>query len=316
GPDGGGETARGALPASEAPEVTLDARTVLLAAADRSAGQPAEAGAYWHSVRLSRNYLRVGSAKDAYTVYMERRDEGWTPSEPGREQWGREQHLGARPATATDEAAWRRAGSPTEFTAQVPMSSAKGAKGRPPKTIHFTTAGGAARLSHAPLVDGDKVFWLGRNVTMKDLRGLPTDPKRLKAWLLESYAGHSTESTGDKMSSDRWLFTVATGLIMDMPITPKVRAAAFRMLADLTSVKAVGTIKDAQGRAGAAVAIVEKTPSGAVLQYRLIIDDATGRALGQDIVILKAAASGGLPSGSTISSTTIVTDEWVASPPR
>jgi len=150
---------------------------------------------------------------------------------------------------------------------------------------------------------------------MEDLRGLPTDPKGLKAWLLEFYAGHSTETTSEKVSSDEWLFGVATGLIMDMPITPQVRAAAFRMLADLGSVKALGTLKDARGRAGTAVAIVEKTEVG-VLQHRLIIDDATGRALGQDIVVLKAAPSGGLPAGSTSYSVSIVTDEWVASPPR
>lgn len=61
---------------------------------------------------------------------------------------------------------------------------------------------------------------------------------------------------------------------------------------------------------------MEKTPARGVLQHRLIIDDATGRALGQDIVVLKPALSGGLLVGSVLASTTIVTDEWVASPPR
>ncbi|ACY95844.1 hypothetical protein Tcur_0239 [Thermomonospora curvata DSM 43183] len=102
----------------------------------------------------------------------------------------------------------------------------------------------APRLTRAPLVDGDKIFWLGRNVTMKNLRALPADPARLKAELLKWYRGHGTEAAGDPMSADVRLFTVTQGLILDMPITPKVRAAAFRMLAGLDSVKAAGPVRD------------------------------------------------------------------------
>lgn len=311
---GTGGSSRQALPASEAPIVKLNARTVLLAAAERADGQPDQVGAYWHSARMSRQYYRTGPATNRYTVYSETKDEGWTPRAPGGEQWGRQQELGARPATPADQAAWRRAGSPSEFAVDVPGKSGKGGGMNKPV---FKAQGGSPRVSHSPLVDGDKVFWLGRNVTMKDLRGLPTDPAKLKAWLLKSYEGHGTESSSDKMSSDLWLYTVASGLITDMPVTPKVRAAAFRMLAALKSVQAVGGLKDAAGRTGTAISIVEKTTVNGVLQHRLIIDEATGRALGSDIVIVKpAGVNAMLPAGSLLSSTTITADEWVASPPR
>ncbi|MBC6457584.1 CU044_5270 family protein [Actinomadura sp. HBU206391] len=318
GPADDAGTGRQAPPASGSPAVKLDARTVLLAAAERSAGQPEQAGAYWHSTRLSRNYYRIGSAADGYTIYTESRSDGWTPRATGQDQWSREQNLGARPASPADEAAWQRAGSPTKFTIELPTVKGPQGKGRLKKFVVTTDATRKpAHVSHSPLTDGDKVFWLGRNVTMKDLRGLPTDPARLKAWLLASYDGHGTESTSEKMSSDQWLFTVAGGLITDMPITPKVRAAAFRMLANLKTVESVGTVKDGQGRAGSAVAIVENTKAGGVQQRRLIIDDATGRALGSDIVAVKpAGTTAGMPAGSVWNSTTIVTDEWVASPPR
>jgi hypothetical protein len=311
--------AQQALPSSQAPAVKLDARTVLLAAAERSAGQPAPAGAYWHSVAQSRYYYRTGSATDRYTIYVETRDEGWTPNAPGQDRWGRQQDLGARPATPADEAAWRRAGSPTEFKVSLPapVKHGQAGGGRAKETVIAARPREGAQLSHSPLTDGDKVFWLGHNVTMKDLRGLPTDPARLKAWLLQSYAGHGTESTSDKMSSDLWLFVVAGGLITDMPVTPKVRAAAFKMLAALESVKAVGPLKDSQGRVGTAVAIVEKTKGNGVLEHRLLIDEVRGRALGKDIVVLKpAGANANRPAGSLMTSTTIVTDEWVDSPPR
>jgi hypothetical protein len=315
--DHGGATQQ-ALPASEAPAVRLDARTVLLAAAERSAGQPAQSGAYWHSTRLSRNYNRVGSAADGYTIYTESRSEGWTPSAPGQDQWSRQQDLGARPASPADEAAWRRAGSPAEFTIELPMvKGPKGSGGLKSFVVRAESKEKAAKLRHSALVDGDKVFWLGRNVTMKDLRGLPTDPAPLKAWLLKSYAGHGTESTSEKMSSDLWLFTVAGGLITDMPVTPQVRAAAFRMLAALKSVKAVGPLKDAQGRVGTAVTIVEKTKGNGVLERRLLIDEVGGRALGEEIVVVKpAGVNANLPAGSLLSSSVVVADEWVGSPPR
>ncbi|GAA2109638.1 CU044_5270 family protein [Actinomadura alba] len=307
------------VPGSQTPAVKLDARTVLLAAADRSAGQPDQAGAYWHSAQVSRHYHRTGSATDRYTVYTETRDEGWTPSTPGRDRWGRQKDLGTRPASPADEATWRRAGSPTKFAIEVPVPAKHGERpgGQAKRFVAMAEPRGGGELSHSPLTDGDKVYWLGRNVTMKDLRGLPTDPARLKAWLLRSYAGHGTESTSDKMSSDQWLFVVAGGLIIDMPVTPQVRAAAFRMLAALKSVKAVGPVKDSQGRAGTAVTIVERTKGNGVLEHRLLIDEVGGRALGKDIVIREpAGANANLPAGSLMTSSVVVADEWVDSPPR
>ncbi len=128
------------------------------------------------------------------------------------------------------------------------------------KSFTAKTAPGRPEVSSSPLVDGDKVFWLGRNVTMKDLRSLPSDPKRLKAELLRWYKGHGTESN-DPMSSDEWLYQVARGLVMDMPVKPEVRAAGFRMLAALPAVKSVGKVQDPQGRTGNAIAVDEKTPA-------------------------------------------------------
>jgi hypothetical protein len=61
------------------------------------------------------------------------------------------------------------------------------------------------------------------------------------------------------MSSDLGPYTVAKGLITDMPVTPKVRGGAFRMLADLRTATALGRVEDAQGRPGTAIAITERT---------------------------------------------------------
>jgi hypothetical protein len=158
-----------------APKVTLSAREVLLAAAENADRQPDRTAAYWHTASVSR--LLYKAANGDYLVWDRSRSESWTPRATGGEQWHRSRSLGARPATDEDEAAWRQAGSPTEIKVEGEGKMAG---------MSVSTSPRAAETRRAPLTDGDKVFWLGRNVTMKDLRGLPSDPGELKAWLLRS----------------------------------------------------------------------------------------------------------------------------------
>lgn len=270
---------------SGAPATTLELspRQILLAAAEKAAEQPDGSGDYWHTASVRRTLFAVEDGD--YLVMDQQRDEMWTPNAPGRDQWARSQTLGVRPATDADEKAWREAGSPTDIPVPV---------GDKPAPMTLSTSPGKLRIDRMPLVNGDKVFWLGRNVSMKDLRALPDDPARLKAWLLRSYEGHGTESSDTPMSADSWLFTVAAGLITDMPVTPEVRGAAFRMLADLDGVEVVQNVTDAEGRQGTAVTIKETARAKAgdkgeagLLETRLIFDENTGRALGTDSVVVK-----------------------------
>jgi hypothetical protein len=290
-------------PVPTATTVRLSARDVLLAAAEQATRQPDESGAYWHTVYVSRTLF----AADGYQVMSQERTEGWTPRATGKEQWGRSEPLGARPATDADEEAWKAAGSPSEIPVTVPGK---------PRPLSLSTSPGKAHLSHSPLVDGDKVFWLGRNVTMKDLRGLPSDAGKLKAWLLRSYEGHDTESDSLPMSSDAWLFTVSVGLITDMPVTPKVRGAAFRMLAGLDTVDLLENATDAEGRQGTAVSIEEKMKGGGVLAHRLIFDRATGQGLANESVVVKRGGpQAGFEPGSVRSSVAVLEAGWTDTEP-
>ncbi|MEV4004080.1 CU044_5270 family protein [Actinomadura sp. NPDC049753] len=292
-------------------ERVLDARTVLLAAAEKADGQTETMRAFWHQVTVSSATYTVGKGGGGYAVTVRSKAETWTPSRPGGKAWAAGQELGAKPATKADEEAWRRAGSPTTFKIQVPV--APGAKGRLKGFTAKTTAGPRS-INGSALVDGDKVFWLGRNVTMKDLRALPSDPKRLKAELLRWYKGHDTESNRP-MASDLWLYTVARGLVMDMPVKPAVRAAAFRMLAGLPAVRSLGKVTDPQGRTGNAIALDEKTPQG-VIREQMIIDLASGTALASMNVMVAPAAGASVPAGRTMNSTTLIGAEWTDSKPR
>ncbi|MGP3957555.1 CU044_5270 family protein [Nonomuraea sp. 3N208] len=305
-PDGSGTTA--ANPdGTAAPRVTLSARDVLLAAAANADRQPEGTGAYWHTASVSRTLLTV--AKGGYDMVTQSRDEMWTPSATGGEQWSRSQSLGARPATEEDRKAWEAAGSPAKV--EVAMPGKRGSL-----ALVAETEPGKVRTSHSPLVDGDKVFWLGRNVTMKDLRGLPSDPDDLKKWLLRSYDGHDTESSSTPMASDVWLFKVSAGLITDMPVTPRVRGAAFRMLAELDTVKVAENVTDAEDRQGTAVSIEERVKGGAVLENRLIFDESTGRALANENVVVKPGGlQAGFEPGEVFASTAVLEAGWTDDKP-
>ncbi|MFC6086560.1 CU044_5270 family protein [Sphaerisporangium aureirubrum] len=295
-------------PAAATPQIELSASAILLAAAEQADRQPDEMRAYWHTVTVTRSLSSAGG----YNVLDQGRGESWTPSALGGETWSRSQSLGARPATPADEEAWRAAGSPEEIHVKVP-----GKRGE----LIVPTKPGRVRVEHSPLFEGDKVFWLGRNVTMKELRDLPSDPARLKAWLLRAYGGHGTE--GDTpMSSDEWLFTVASGLITDMPVTAKTRGAAFRMLAKLKTITVVPGVVDAEGRTGTAVAIEQASKvkatdkTGGVLQSRLIFDESTGQALGTDSVVVRPGGyQAELAPGTIWHSSTVLSAEWTDTKP-
>ncbi|WP_431933784.1 CU044_5270 family protein [Nonomuraea jabiensis] len=284
--------------------VTLSAREVLLAAAARAERQPEGKGDYWHTVSVRRTLF--AAAKGGYRVLNQQRDEGWTPSAtgPGQKRWGRVQSLGARPATEEDRQAWERAGSPASIEVTVPGK---------PKPMVLKTSPGRATTGHSRLTDGDKVFWLGRNVSVKDLRELPADPDKLKKRLL-SWKGPDNDVP---MQGDAWLFVISTGLIMDMPVTPEVRGAAFRMLAELGDVRVVENVTDAEGRTGTAVAINEPTLGGGVAEHRLIIDEAAGTALASEYVAVKPRGlQTGFEPGTMWNSIAVIRAGWTDDKPR
>ncbi len=305
----GGTPSSPVAPAAASPSATvvLDARTVLLSAASQSEAQQEKAGDWWTSETVQRHVSRV-QGEPLYSVYEISRSKTWTPYAPGGEQVSRSQRLGFEFPSPEDEAAWKQAGSPSKVSVAAPKPAAAGAPGY--ASYPIDRGPGKESTGRSRLVDGDKVFWLGKNVTMKELQGLPHDPDRLKAWLLRSYKGHDTESSSVPMTSDAWLYRVATGLIADMPVTPKVRGAAFRMLADLKTVQVVADVTDFNGRPGTAVTMKEKA-NGAVLLDRLLFDRATGRALQTDGVVVEPGGyQKDLPAGTVWNAVTITSSGW------
>ncbi|MDL4813488.1 CU044_5270 family protein [Actinomadura opuntiae] len=313
GGDGGAPGTRGHGPQAGPDERPMDARTVLLAAAEKLDATSEPAGAYWHKVVIDSDaMMATGAGGERYSVVLSEKGEEWAPAKPGGKIIGRQQRLGVTPATKADEAAWKRAGSPSTLSLQVAIQpSGKGGY----KAMKVSTGPGPVETSRTPLVDGDKVYWLGRNVSMKQLQGLPSDPKRLKKELLRWYGGHDTESSSVPMKADAWLFRVAGSLVTELPVTPKVRAGAFRMLAGLKTVRSVGKVTDVRGRTGNAIGMEEKELSG-VVRHLLVIDPRTGKALAEERVLVKPSAKEPRPAGTVLGSAAVIAMEWTDSAPK
>jgi hypothetical protein len=110
------------------------------------------------------------------------------------------------------------------------------------------------------------------------LAALPTRPDQLRATLLSWY------TAGGQFDGDpaEFLFYGASALVLNLPVSPAVRGAAYRMLAGVPGITTLGRVTDPTGRSGIAVAITHRGDGGAVGQTRLVIDPATGAALAQE----------------------------------
>ncbi|MFC5180527.1 CU044_5270 family protein [Actinomadura harenae] len=115
---------------------------------------------------------------------------------------------------------------------------------------------------------------LGPNPPLSALQKLPTDPKALRALADRSVAKHDMPYT---------LVEVLIGLLTDQPAPPKVRAAAFRALADVPGVRSLGPATDPRGRHGTALAYSTSTPGVQRVTTQLIIDTGTSQVLAKTI---------------------------------
>ncbi|MBW8481950.1 hypothetical protein [Actinomadura parmotrematis] len=101
-----------AVPGDGPRTATPDARTVLLAAAERAAAEPS--GRYWHVRSVEGTGFRIGGP-GGYNVLDRKQVDDWRAPSLDTADVVYQRDLGARPARPADAAAWRKAGSPTRF---------------------------------------------------------------------------------------------------------------------------------------------------------------------------------------------------------
>jgi hypothetical protein len=272
-------------------------RTVLLAAARRvaRAAPPPATGRYWVTPAVVGNFLKVGPAGDRYMIVEEVGTQQWAAMSPRDFSPSIEQALSVQLASPADQRAWRRDGSPAKWPEVSQETGLALPQGMASTGYMEPVSAGRGKPTTLDASLGSQPFQVGNKaLSLSQLRALPADPARLKALIMSAW------SRGQE-STDFFLFQ-AVPAVLEMPVTPAVRSALYRMLAGLPGVRSLGTVRDVSGRRGAGVAVTghysdcggeRYTFSSCVVQESLIIDRGTGLPLAEELRYVK------VPSGQT-----------------
>jgi hypothetical protein len=267
-------TARSNGPARPGTAQPVTARRILLAAAEKTTTANAPAtGGYWVTVVELDHVYDVGD----YNVLGRTQEETWYPLRSHGNVVSVTRWLGAAPATDADKAAWRAAGSPTRWTLTGPEGKQGGGGPLP-------AAPGAREVTVRP---GGSSFDIGGTpLTYAQIRALPTEPDKLKAYLikLDDAAGRDGTWTPDQIAKWRveMLFSQSWTLLSQLPIAPAVRAATYRMLAGLPGLTVTENVRDAKGRTGAGISYAYRNADGSSVETRLVIDADSGALLAHE----------------------------------
>ncbi|GIH62283.1 CU044_5270 family protein [Microbispora siamensis] len=228
-----------------------NARRILLAAASAAARTPDEPGAYW---RMKTTYIqRFLSPDRRYLLQRGLSEEMWLARAPSRQGWRITRPLGVKPATPEDEAAWRDAGSPREW--RYPrdveglgdLNPEEEVRSAPEEPVGSRLLGG----------------WIGSPgllakmpITWAELGRIPSGTEELRDYL-EARVSRQTKKyqvPDSRQEMDYRLQGACIEMLMGLPVSAEVRASAYRILAELPGITAVGEVTDALGRTGQGLA--------------------------------------------------------------
>ncbi|MEV4256861.1 hypothetical protein AB0J52_27175 [Spirillospora sp. NPDC049652] len=260
----------------------------------------APTGKYWFSDEVSGQVYVMRPKTGAYAIFGAR-TESHTYTTTGK-KGGTTYHsrdLPARPATPEDEAAWKRAGSPSSF--------------RVWSNDHFWTYTAKTRpwsAGESDAMQGGKFHGPGGTLLTKDeLATLPTDPAALadafysfKGWgghpLSPAYRKKFEAKPGAKNMTPRAKLVETGGALRGMALPPKVRAGLMRALAAQPGIQTVKDAVDPFGRKGLALSVAPervtrtaeygapKAEQGTYTQRtELVFDPKTGELLSQQDVL-------------------------------
>ncbi|MBC6459832.1 CU044_5270 family protein [Actinomadura sp. HBU206391] len=112
-------------------------------------------------------------------------------------------------------------------------------------------------------------------MSSRQLQNLPTDPAALKTWILNAMklrrSKENPHSRYEPSTLEVNLVHVLNEMLYFLPVQQKVRAAAFRALASLPSIKRVGAVKEGQ------VLVYMSGPGRGQVGIRMIVDPKTTR---------------------------------------
>jgi hypothetical protein len=286
-------------------------RNLLLAAADRTTGDSPAGGRYWVSEVESGTLMQVGPEGNRYAIMGRTEETTWHTVRRDDRAVHYMRWVGAAPASDSDRAAWKRAGSPTSW----PIDEAC------PDNGSYPAGEGTTRTVIAK--PEASTFSIGGGyITAAQVRDLPTDPVRLEAWLVDSLRRGNPELTAAELSQG--IFSSMLNLLYQAPSTPEVRAAAYRLLAVLPGLRDLGPVTDPLGRKGNAVTLVtnedepgvRQADTGGAREVRLIFDPASGQPLTWETRVLRPDDYlSWVPAGSVFDYEAVLSSRWTDDTP-
>ncbi|MEV6132038.1 CU044_5270 family protein [Streptomyces violaceusniger] len=284
--------------------IPANGRLALQHVADRLDRTAADEGTYWQMTTRSGWIGVVDASGETFAVSSSEKQQRSFGVRPGTESLN---VMGidatTKPRTERDTARWRAAGSPKDLTL-----ADTGRGGRLGLRIE---TGAGKRPTVDRINSGDRIAALGaRNVTYEDLRELPGDSAKLQEVLSDLYR----EDGGSEVRGrTEWMWRQAAGLI-GLPVKAEVRAAAYRVIAGLPGIRALGEVTDPLGREGVGFALpASDRPGYGTGRSELIVDPATGALLSEQEVLTEPdakATKAGLTSGTVVNYTATVRSEW------
>ena len=269
-----------------APAGPASGSRILLAAASAVEKEPSSSAAYWY-VEKRGAHLREVPGKD-YTLRKGTTHRVWVAAGTTK-RWSEIVDTGAQPATPADREAWRADGSPRMWHITDPMM---------PSGETFTYEGRGVIQQDAPGGKGDVVPLVGFDPA--EVQTLPEDPRELRDRIVEII---DEDHNAPRSVIEGMVTTVARHLATELPLTPELRAAVYRLLASEPGVRDIGEVTDREGRTGIAVAIRDRRGGG---EERLVFDRETGMPL----------ASESVSKGGAVNSWTVFTEmRWTDEPP-
>ncbi|GGQ24473.1 CU044_5270 family protein [Streptosporangium pseudovulgare] len=287
---------------------------VLDAAADRAAGQRQAPGRYWHTSGMILGEEIIGSPDNRYRIRTRAQTSSWVPL--GSEYTVlTESGLPTVRASAADEQAWRRAGAPKLCGNDSDCGNDTAPLGR----TRFMFMPGTW-----PIRDQ------GLTLPASELLDLPQDPDVLEKRLLsfwpayeKTMAAWPSPSSGTSLpTKEAWLLDLSLKLLQHSPISAGTRAALYRMVASLPGTRALGQVRDAEGRLGIGVGWRRAMGDG-WSETQLIVDESSGSLLALQQVVVEQASQdppgadgiAGLPRGSIYHALVYQKATWTDTPP-
>ncbi|NUW42934.1 CU044_5270 family protein [Nonomuraea rhodomycinica] len=258
---------------------TPNAGNALDAAADRASEQHQVPGRYWYTQGWILDEVVIGPPGGRYRIKTRVQTSRWVPRDPASFLVLTERGLPTVPVSPPDEQAWQRAGKPKLCGADTDCGNDTAPLGR-------------TRFMFMPSTWPQRD--LGLPLSARELLDLPQEPDALRERLLSYWPAYSdgmgawpSPPAGASLpTKDSWLRGLSLELLQHAPMAPGTRAALYRVVAGLPGARALGRIRDAEGRWGVGIGWT-RTEGDGQSEEQLVVEESSGALLSLQSVVVK-----------------------------